>query len=473
MEGLIRLTDALFGGAKHPYPSGRRWLARYLALAGVLALIVFVRRPDSILRPQFWAEDGTIFFYEQLTLGFWSALRALYFGFPFLIQRLVASLASVVPTVSVPLAYNASAIAITALTMASFSLPGFRHLVRSDGVRVAVCIASVCIPSGVGGQELLATPTTLFYFLAIWLVFLSVAQAPRTPAVAAAWCLGGALAVLSVPLAPIAAPLWLLRAVRGVSRRDGRDLAFAATQTAAQLVVFGLAGLLSGGTELPGGVPVYEWPPGYFRALGWMIASCIDSALFSMAAFEHLERLGVLAVVAPAVLLAVGVAIAFRDLSEGGRITVCLAIYLLVASFCLILVGRPIIVLLLQGVVPNVSVSTRVVLGSRHRVVPSVALVLIAAALIDGAQRARIRVAAAAAYVGLLVAGAPEFRIAPLPDLHWPLWAARLDKKLASGSREPLVIPSHPARLFDIAFDSSPSPTPNAQHSHDESHSRH
>jgi hypothetical protein len=46
----------------------------------------------------------------------------------------------------------------------------------------------------------------------------------------------------------------------------------------------------------------------------------------------------------------------------------------------------------------------------------------------------------------------PTFAIAPLPDRHWPLWAARLEAKLDTGSREPLIIPMNPA-VFPIRFD--------------------
>ncbi len=454
-KGLIRLADLLFGASTPPDRSGRAWLARYCALAGVLALVVFARRPDSILRPQFWAEDGSVFFYQQLMVGFWSALGTPYAGFPFLGPRLVAALASLLPTVAIPLAYNASAILITGLTMATFSLPAYRHLVRSDGVRAAACVATVCIPAG---QELLATPTTLGYFFAIWLIFLCVMRAPRTSGGATMWCLGGALAALSAPLAPLAAPIWLLRAARGVSRRDGRDIGFGATQAAALLVVIGMAAMLGTPGELPGGLEQSAWRPAYLSgalwALGWVMASCVDSALLPVSAFHRLEALGTLPVVAPAVLVAVGVVIAFRDLSQRARVTVCLAIYLFVASLYLVLIGRPIIVLLLKGEVPNLSLGVLEALGSRHRFVPYVALVLVAAGIIDGAQRARIRVGATVvACAALLFAWTPGFRVPPFPDLDWPLWAARLDRKIASGSREPLVIPSHPFS-FEIVIDS-------------------
>ena len=169
--------DRLFGHGTRPARMGFGWLARYLVLAVALAAIVIARRPDALLHPQFWAEDGSVFFAQQLTLGFWSALGTLVAGFPFLIQRLIAGAAAGLPTVDVPLAYNASAIGITALTMATFALPRFRHLVRGDALRAAVCVGAVCIPAG---QDLLATPTTVGYFLAVWLVFLSVIQTPRT-----------------------------------------------------------------------------------------------------------------------------------------------------------------------------------------------------------------------------------------------------------------------------------------------------
>src|SRR5262245_982489 len=460
LTALIRVADLLFGTGQNPDRHGLRSAVRYVALAGVLAAIVFARRPDAILRPQFWAEDGSIFFLEQLELGFWSALANLYAGFPFLAQRLVAALGSLAPTAFVPLVYNVSAITITALTMATFSLPGFRHLVRSDVVRIAVCVASVCIPAG---QELLSTPTTVGYFLIIWLVFLSVMRTPRTCAGTAAWCLGGAVSVLSGPLAPVATPLWLLRAVRGVARRHRRDVAFAVIQLVALLVVVGTTQLLGRDTTGPS-APAFQWRFenlwSALRALGWAMASCLDSFVLPMWVFGPLEVRGSLAVVAPALLMTSALALALRDLSARGRTTVGLAAYLFVSSIWLIMAGRPTIVLLLEEAVPNLHLRTFQALGTRHRALPNVPMGLAAAGVIDGARRLRFRaVAIAVTCTGLLFAWTPEFRVPPFPDLQWPVWAARLDRKLAAGSREPLVIPSHPL-FFEIAIDRAPSPPP-------------
>ncbi len=462
-SALLALADALFGSAAAPPDERRSWLARWLGLAGVLAAIVVARRPDALTRPQFWAEDGNVFFRDQVLLGFWDGIATLYGGFPFLAQRVIAALASLAPMVDAPLVYDASAIAITALTMATFVLPAFRHLVRSDGIRAAVCVAVVCMPAG---QELLATPTTLGYFLAVWVVFLSLMRAPRTAGGVVLWCLGGIVSVFSTQLTTVAAPLWALRGVRGIARRTSPDVAFAASQLATLLVVVLLAGGMSGVAGLQGDNaklvadnPALQWHPVHLwvalRSLPWVMAACVDSVVVPLAVFRELFARGTAAVVLPAALVAVAIVATLRATEPRARVVVGLAAYVLAASIYLVLAGRPLVLLLLQGDVP---LSPFGMLGPRHRVLPNLALVLAAAALADGARRPRTRaVVATLALLALLGAWTPELRVEPFPNLQWPRWAARLDEKLATGSREPLVIPSHPP-YFELRFDAPPRP---------------
>jgi hypothetical protein len=219
-------ADYLFGTDLERDPNSRKWVMRYLVLSIVIALVMISRKHDSIFNAQFWAEDGQIYFSEQLTLGFWSALGKLWLGFPYLVIRLVAACGGVVSLAVVPLLYNASAIAISALAMATFSLPGFRHLVSSDALRAAFCLAVVSSPAV---EEVLATPTNLSWWLGLWLVLVSVMRAPRSPTLVIGWCLGGVLAIFTAPAAPLAAPLWALRVVYGARGRRNRDLAFSHT----------------------------------------------------------------------------------------------------------------------------------------------------------------------------------------------------------------------------------------------------
>ena len=217
------LAESLIGTERHDTWVPRGWWARYLALAGLLAAILLARRPDVVLHPQFWAEDGFIYFRDDLLLGFPRAVLQLYQGFPHLGQRLIAALGGLAPVAAAPRVYTTAAIGIAALAIATFILPRFRHLVRSDALRLAFCLAAVSMPAD---QEVFATPANVGWFLGVWLLFASLSTVPR-----ATWSLAGLLTcavvvVLSTPLAPLIAPLWVLYAFQGARRNDRQAVVF-------------------------------------------------------------------------------------------------------------------------------------------------------------------------------------------------------------------------------------------------------
>jgi hypothetical protein len=66
----------------------RRWLI-IVAASLVAFLLIFLRRPDALLNPQFLAEDGTSFYADAYNLG---GLRALFLpiaGYLLVSDRLV------------------------------------------------------------------------------------------------------------------------------------------------------------------------------------------------------------------------------------------------------------------------------------------------------------------------------------------------------------------------------------------------
>ena len=92
----------------------------YTAPAGVaaitvaiLALIVFLRSPANLLNPQFYAEDGYIFFQSAWERGFLPSLLEPYSGYLHVVPRVVAGLALLVPLLKAPLVFNLAAFAIT------------------------------------------------------------------------------------------------------------------------------------------------------------------------------------------------------------------------------------------------------------------------------------------------------------------------------------------------------------------------
>lgn len=81
----------------------------FLTLLFIL-LIAFFRKPDAFLNPQFWAEDGTIFFKYSYELGFKSIFLP-YAGYMHLIPWLIAYAASFFPFSVAPIIYNYSSLA--------------------------------------------------------------------------------------------------------------------------------------------------------------------------------------------------------------------------------------------------------------------------------------------------------------------------------------------------------------------------
>ena len=86
------------------------------SLTFALAFILFAtRRPDAILHPQFWAEDGHVWFADAYNLGWWNALFRAQDGYFQTFPRLAAAVALLVPISLAPLVLNIFALAAQAL----------------------------------------------------------------------------------------------------------------------------------------------------------------------------------------------------------------------------------------------------------------------------------------------------------------------------------------------------------------------
>lgn len=90
-----------------------RELQLLLFLVGLA--IVFARRPDTLLNPQFFAEDGKIWFGEAYNGGWLAALFVPYAGYLQTLPRLAAGLALLVPFRFAPLLMNTLGAAIQVL----------------------------------------------------------------------------------------------------------------------------------------------------------------------------------------------------------------------------------------------------------------------------------------------------------------------------------------------------------------------
>jgi hypothetical protein len=87
-----------------------------LTAAVLVACLMFAaQRPDAFFHPQFWAEDGRVFFAEAYNYGWWPALFRTYAGYYDALPRLGAGLAMLVPFSRAPLLMNVLAVAFQAV----------------------------------------------------------------------------------------------------------------------------------------------------------------------------------------------------------------------------------------------------------------------------------------------------------------------------------------------------------------------
>jgi hypothetical protein len=151
------------------HPSATRLCITFLAVA-----LIAVRKSDSLTNPQFWAEDGAIFFLEGEHYGGWNLLLSPYAGYLLLIPRLIAAFGAWVPLLHVPAFYAWSALAITGgvawwLQSPRLNIPG--------GAVAALALAAVPHTG-----EVYLTLSNVQWITALGLFALVLADDAKTPA---------------------------------------------------------------------------------------------------------------------------------------------------------------------------------------------------------------------------------------------------------------------------------------------------
>jgi hypothetical protein len=216
-----------------------------IAVATLVAAIavVFLRRPDSLLNAQFWAEDGRVFFADAYNLGGLAALPLPYNGYLNLFPRALAALAAPWPLAHAPLVMNAGAIAIQALPALVLSSRRLAADFPALRARIALALLYLAGPGVVG--EVNASATNSQWHLAVLAWCLVVAQRPRGDH--RAWLDAAAVAVsaLSGPFALFLLPI----AVAATWTRQRRLLTLANGALLAGAVIQGTVLLLSGSRD--------------------------------------------------------------------------------------------------------------------------------------------------------------------------------------------------------------------------------
>lgn len=195
---------------------GKDGLYRFLLLFVLILLLLVLRRPDAVTNPQFWAEDGTLFFSSQLNHPGLGVIFETHKGYLLLIPRLVSAFAAVFASSRFPLILNLCALALAAVCCSLFSLNRYRYLLRSDQLRILLCLLAA---TAFHSDELIGTITNIqtFLLLGILLILLQPAEVYKARATAFLSISAALLGCLSAPATLLFIPL----AVYLTLRRQG------------------------------------------------------------------------------------------------------------------------------------------------------------------------------------------------------------------------------------------------------------
>jgi len=130
-----------------PQSSATRNRAGVFVLLGFAIFVAhFSRSPEVLLKPQFWAEDGTVFYQQAHEVGFLHSVLTPHSGYVHLFPRLIAGLSLLLPLSLAPLFFNLAALAVQCLPAIYICTYRMQNL---GPFRVRLLLAFLCfgIPS--------------------------------------------------------------------------------------------------------------------------------------------------------------------------------------------------------------------------------------------------------------------------------------------------------------------------------------
>lgn len=118
----------------------------FIAIIFLAFIILVLRRPDALFNPQFWAEDGVIWYADAYRLGGIHSLLLSYAGYCNFAARLVAALVQSFPLAWAPFIFNLVAIAIQILPAILISSSRFATLIPNFRIRLLFAFAYLVLP---------------------------------------------------------------------------------------------------------------------------------------------------------------------------------------------------------------------------------------------------------------------------------------------------------------------------------------
>lgn len=379
-----------------------------LEIAVLLAALLVARRPDALFNAQFWAEDGLVFFADDLLTGGWSSLLHPYSGYLHVVPRLVAVIGDPLPPAYVPLFYNACAIGIAAACCALFASAAYRFLIASDVIRAVLCVLFAVVPFA---DEFVGTISNVQWYLSLGALLLVLAPVhPRRTGRIVVQTVVVLLFSLSAPQTVIFVPLaaWLAVKRRWIAAMPCLALLGGA---AAQVAVY-----LSQRASVAG-----QGFDAVHVAIATVFAFSSRVVMSTIAGTaQALEIAAAAPFVAPLVAAAVVVAaFAFVRKDRQRLVHAAIVTALMVAAVALAMSFR--------GTAEQFANPAQIFArGERYFLLPVCLLLVLVGIAVDGA-RGRARTYAASAALLVVTAGAVHtVRVTPFSDDRWGDYAPRV-----------------------------------------------
>jgi hypothetical protein len=153
----------------------RTWKSAFHVAGFLIAFFILVsRRPDAILRAQFYAEDGARWYANAYQFG-WHCLLIPETGYLQTVSRLVALFSLIFPFAIAPLVMNLCALTVQVLPVNFFLSPRF-SAVPFEG-RIIGCLLYLAMPNSI---EIHANTTNIQWHLALLACLVLFARAPES-----------------------------------------------------------------------------------------------------------------------------------------------------------------------------------------------------------------------------------------------------------------------------------------------------
>lgn len=179
------------------------------------SLILFSRKPDSLLNPQFWAEDGRNWYADAYNVGPIASFFTTEAGYYQTISRLIAAGSLAVPLEYAPLVFNASAILIQVAVAIFIVSDRCKPLLEDFKARGLLALMYLLLPNA---WEVFGNLTNSQWHLALLVCLVIVASEPRSNAERVFDVAVAILAALSGPFCLLLLPVAFIQTVLTRSR---------------------------------------------------------------------------------------------------------------------------------------------------------------------------------------------------------------------------------------------------------------